>query len=148
MIWSKCLYSMLGLHTQNLDQLQPQREARREFFKEKAQGLWGDKGEVRLLFFWVIASGFQDVSQDNGLGQEPGCFQVQEGQSDHQLLWLPSGLYCGSRERVSIKPWAIKRVEITESWAVEWVRKLVLVMYEQTGGLGNWPDPFNRVKPE
>ena len=43
----------------------------------------GDKGGVSLLFFWASASGFQDVSRDDGLGKGPGCFQVQEGQSEH-----------------------------------------------------------------
>ena len=58
------------------------------FFKEKAQGCewwgWGgSKGGVSLLFFWAVASGFQDVSPDSGLGKGWVCFQVQEGWSDH-----------------------------------------------------------------
>ena len=39
------------------------------FLKEKVWGLWGARGGVNLLFFWAVASGFQDVSQDNGLGK-------------------------------------------------------------------------------
>ena len=57
------------------------------FFKV---GFVGGCGGVRLLFLWAGASGFQDASLDNGLGNGLGCSQVQEGQSDHRPLWLAS----------------------------------------------------------
>ena len=76
--------------------------------KEKIQG------GVSLLFFSTVASGFQDVSQDNRLGKGLGCSQVQEGQSDHRPRWLAPGVYCAQWERVSIRLQAIKRVGITE----------------------------------
>ena len=60
------------------------------------------------MFFLAGASGFQDVSQDNGLGEGPACSQVQEGQSDHLTMWLVPDVYCVQWERVSIKPRAIK----------------------------------------
>ena len=126
MIWSKWLYLMLCL----------QAEARMGFLKEKAWSLWGNEGGVSLLFFWAVASGFQDVSQDNKLGQGRSCSQVQEGQSDHWPLWLASDVYYERWERVSIKPWAIKWVGITESWAVPWVRNLAWLGHGWSGGLG------------
>ena len=79
-----------------LDILQLQGEARMGFLKEKAWSLWGNEGGVSLLFFWAVASGFQDVSQDNKLGQGRSCSQVQEGQSDHWPLWLASEVYCAN----------------------------------------------------
>ena len=39
------------------------------FLKEKARGLWWGRGGVSLLSFWAGASGVQDVSQDNRLGE-------------------------------------------------------------------------------
>ena len=56
------------------------------------------------MFFQVDASGFQDMSPDNGLGKGRGCSQVQEGQSDHRPLTLAPDVYCGRWERVSVKP--------------------------------------------
>ena len=46
------------------------------------------------------ASGFQDVSQDNGLGQGPGCFQGQEGvsQATGYCVWHQVSIVCGGRE--------------------------------------------------
>ena len=90
-------------------------EGKKGVFKEKVQSLWGDRGGVSLLFLWAVASGFQDVPWDNGLDKGPGCSQVQEGQSDHWTLWLAPDVYFPWWERVSIKPWATKRVGITES---------------------------------
>ena len=55
------------------------------------------------------------MSWNNGLGKGPSCSQVQEGQSDHWILWLVPDVYFGRWEKVSIKPWAIKQVRITES---------------------------------
>ena len=49
------------------------------FLKEKAQGLWGGRGAASLLFFQVVASGFQDVSWDNGLGRGLGCSRYRRG---------------------------------------------------------------------
>ena len=46
------------------------------------------------MFFWTVASEFQDVSRDYGLGKGLGCSPVQEGQSDHQPLWLAPDVYC------------------------------------------------------
>ena len=89
------------------------------FLKKKHR----ERGGVSLLLFWAGASGFQDVSQDNGLGKGPGCSQVQEGQSEHQSLRLAQmSIVCGGR--VSIKLWATKQVRITEYWAVLPVGKL------------------------
>ena len=91
-----------------LDILQLQGEARMGFLKEKAWGLWGNEGGVILLFFWAGASGFQDVSSDNGLIKGPGCSQVREGQPDCQPLWLAPDVYCVWWKRVLIKLWATK----------------------------------------
>ena len=64
-------------------------------------------GGVSLLFFQVAASGFQVVSQGNGLGKGLCCSQVQEHQSDHRPLcgWRQMSIVQGGR--VSIKPRAI-----------------------------------------
>ena len=118
-------------------------EAGMGFFKGNLRSLWGDRGGVSLLFFWSVASEFQDMSQDNRLGKGPGCSQVQEGQTDHWPLWLVSDVYCARWERASCKPRAIiNRVRITESWAVQWVGKLAWLRRELSGGLGNCSDPF------
>ena len=51
------------------DRSQQGGKARVGFLKEKARGLWWGRGGVSLLFFWAGASGVQDVSQDNRLGE-------------------------------------------------------------------------------
>ena len=71
----------------------------------------------------MVASGFQDVSRDNGLGKGLGYSQIQEGQSD-PLLWLVPDVYCMWWDRVPAKPQAIILVGITESWAVQQVGKV------------------------
>ena len=53
--------------------------------------------------------------------------------------------YCARCERVSIKPGAIKPVRISDSWAVQQVGELACLGHGQSGGLGNWPDPFRRL---
>ena len=55
-----------------------------------------------------LLSGFQDMSQDNGLGKGQGCSQVQELQCGHWLLWSVPGVHCAQWERVSSKPQATK----------------------------------------
>ena len=54
-----------------------------------------------------LLSGFQDMSQDNGLGKGQGCSQVQEDQPNHLLLRLAPGVYCVQWERLFIKPPAV-----------------------------------------
>ena len=85
----------------------PRGRQERGFLKIKCGVCEGGKGEVSILLFWVGASGFQDMSRDNGLGKGPACSQAQEGQSDHEPLKLASDVYCVRWERVSIKLRAI-----------------------------------------
>ena len=86
------------------------------------------------MFFWAVASGFQDVSQDNGLSKGPGVLRYRKvSVTTGHYGWHQMSIVRDGREFLLSRSLSRESGELS---------------HEQSSGSENRPDPFRYICAE